>query len=151
MCLGLYIRSLLSLQWHNVILSMNQKQKSMGLLHYHTDVFKNQWVYRKMLTVSWIKVMGFGGDGGVRSWWPRRHSWRCLWCKKMILLNHGDRTRGQKELHWGCEVWLIIYHGLEGGKVKGKFPKRFSNAKDSQTIGGLTIVRLRLFFPLAKH
>ena len=26
---------------------------------------------------------------------------RHLWCKKVILLKHGDRTRGQKELHWG--------------------------------------------------
>ena len=36
-------------------------------------------------------------------------------------------------------------------KSKGKFPKRLSYAKDSQNTGGLAIVKLRLFFPLAKH
>ena len=37
-----------------------------------------------------------------------------------------------------------------GGKVQGKFPKGFSYDKeDSQDTGGLAIVKLRLFFPLA--
>ena len=33
---------------------------------------------------------------------------RCLRCKKVVLLKHGDRTVGRK-LCWGCEEWLIIY------------------------------------------
>ena len=46
----------------------------------------------------------------------------------------------------------VIYLGVGGGKVKGKFSMRFSYAKeDSQDTGGLAIVKLRLFFPLAKH
>ena len=47
--------------------------------------------------------------------------------------------------------WLST---MELGKVKpkGKFPMRFSYAKeDSQDTGGLAIVKLKLFFPLAKH
>ena len=50
---------------------------------------------------------------------------RCLWCKKVILLKHGDRTRGQKELHWGCEEWLVIYYGVREVKAKGGFQKDF--------------------------
>ena len=42
-----------------------------------------------------------------------------------------------------------------GGKVQGKLPVRFSYAKeDSGDIGGLAVVKLRLFLPpakLAKH
>ena len=33
---------------------------------------------------------------------------RHLWCKKVVLLKHGDRTGGQKEVHWGREEWPII-------------------------------------------
>ena len=40
------------------------------------------------------------------------------------LLKHRDRTLGQKELlPWGCEGWLIIYHGVGGGKEKGRLRK----------------------------
>ena len=42
----------------------------------------------------------------------------------IILLNHRDRTHGQKELHWGCEEWPVIYHGVEGGKGKREAYKR---------------------------
>ena len=49
------------------------------------------------------------------------------------------------------EERLIIYYGVGGGKVQGKFPGRFSYAKDSQDTGGLATVKLRLFFLLAKH
>ena len=70
----------------------------------------------------------------------------------MILLKHEDRTHGQKELPRDSEERLIIYLGVGGGKGKGKFPKRFSYAKkESQDTGGLAIVRLRIFFPLAKR
>ena len=42
--------------------------------------------------------------------------------------------------------------GLGGSKAQGKFLVRFSYAKeDSKETGGLAIVELRLFFPLAKH
>ena len=71
----------------------------------------------------------------------------------MILLKHRDNARGQKELqHWGLEEWLITYLGVGGGKEKGRGPKGLSYAKeDSQATGGPAIVKLRLFFPLAKH
>ena len=70
----------------------------------------------------------------------------------MLLLKHRDKTHGQEELPWDLEERLIIYLGVGGGKVKGKFPKRFSYAKeDSQDTGGLAIVKLRLFFRVAKH
>ena len=46
--------------------------------------------------------------------------------------------------------WL---YAMELGEVKsrGSFLKEFPYAKDSQITGGLAIVKLRLFFPLAKH
>ena len=31
----------------------------------------------------------------------RKEFSRRLWCKKVILVKHGDRTRGQEELRWG--------------------------------------------------
>ena len=47
--------------------------------------------------------------------------------------------------------WLYTME-FGGGKVQGKFPVRLSYAKeDSQDTGGLAVVKLRLFFPLAKH
>ena len=47
---------------------------------------------------------------------------------------------------------VVIYLGVGGGKVKGKFSMGFSYAKeDSQDTGVLAIVKLRLFFPVAKH
>lgn len=33
---------------------------------------------------------------------------RHLGYKKVVLLSHGDTTRGQKELHWACDQWLMI-------------------------------------------
>ena len=45
-------------------------------------------------------------------------------------------------------------HTVEFGEVKsrGSFLKGFPHAKeDLQITGGLAIVKLRLFFPLAKH
>ena len=77
---------------------------------------------------------------------------------KMLLVQNGDfikvwgQDRGQEELPWDDEETLVIYLEVEGGKVKGKFPVRFSYAKeDFQDIGGLAIIKLKLFFPLAKH
>ena len=64
----------------------------------------------------------------------------------MILLKHRDRTCGQEELHCKCGG-----DGFMRGGGKREFLKGFSYAKDSQIIGGLAIVKLRLFFPLAKH
>ena len=92
-----------------------------------------------------FEVVGSGDDGQERIL-------RGLWCKKMFLLKHGDRTHGQEELHWGCAEWLIIYLGVGGGKDKRKFPRGLSHAKeDSEDPGGLTTVKLKCFFPLAKH
>ena len=76
----------------------------------------------------------------------------------MPLVQKGDfiKVRGQdpwpEELPGDHEEILVIYCGVGGGKVRGKFPVRFSYAKlDSQDPGGLAIVKLRLFFPRAKH
>ena len=46
--------------------------------------------------------------------------------------------------------WLYT---MDLGEVKigGKFPKKLSYAKHSQITGGLPIVKLTLFFPIAKH
>ena len=58
----------------------------------------------------------------------------------------------QEEVPWDQEERLVIYYGVRGSKVPGKFPVRFSYAKeDSQDTGGLAIVKLKLFFPLEKH
>jgi len=77
---------------------------------------------------------------------------RCFWCKKVVLLKHRVRTPGQKELHWGCEEQLIIYYGVGGGKEKRRFSKDLSYAKeDLQDSGGLAIVKLGLFSPLARY
>ena len=46
-----------------------------------------------------VGFVGSGADG------QERH----LWCKKVILLKHGDRTHGQEELPWDWEEWLIIF------------------------------------------
>ena len=40
---------------------------------------------------------------GVLEKTAKKEFLRRLWCKKVILLKHRDRIRGQKELHWGCE------------------------------------------------
>ena len=70
----------------------------------------------------------------------------------MILLKQRDRTCEQQELTQDYEERLVLYFGVGGGKVQGKFPVRFSYAKeDLQDSGGLAIVKLRLFFHLAKH
>ena len=48
----------------------------------------------------------------------------------MILLKLRDRTRGQEELPRDLEERLVIYNGVGGGKVQGKFLVRFSYAKE---------------------
>ena len=66
-------------------------------------------------------------------------------------MKHGDRTHGQEELPQDHEERLNTNHGVGGGKVQGKFPVRFSYAKDLQDTRGLAkLVKLRLFFPPAK-
>ena len=50
--------------------------------------------------------------------------------KKVILLKHRDKTCGEKKLPWHPEERLVIYLGVGRGKVKGKFPMRFSYAKE---------------------
>ena len=52
----------------------------------------------------------------------------------------------------GLEERLIIHLGVGGGKHRVKRPEGLSYAKkDSQGPGGLAIVKLRLFSPVAKH
>ena len=59
---------------------------------------------------------------------------------------------GRKEIHWGCEEWMIIYFGAGGGEDKGKFPQGLSLVKEnSQDPRGQGTIKLRLFFPLAKY
>ena len=50
---------------------------------------------------------------------------RLLSCKMVVLLKHGDRTHGQKELHWCSEEQLIIHLELREVRKKGGFQKTF--------------------------
>lgn len=70
---------------------------------------------------------------------------RCLWCKKVVLLKHRDKTCGQKGLQHSPTVvrQLIIYFGLEGSKIR-EVPKGPSYAKENlEDPGGLAISKLR--------
>ena len=49
---------------------------------------------------------------------PEKEFLKMSLVQKVILLKHGDRTRGQKELYWGPEEWLVVYYEVERGKVK---------------------------------
>ena len=77
---------------------------------------------------------------------------RCLWCKIGGLLKHRDRTPGQKELlHRAVRGGCYIPWGW-GRCGNREVEKVLSYVKeDSQDTGGLAIVKLRLFFPLARH
>ena len=57
------------------------------------------------------------------------------------LLEHRDRTCGQKELlPQVCEGWLIIYHGVGGGEEKGRLRKHFHlSKKTSRTLEALLL------------
>ena len=90
-----------------------------------------------------ILLMKFWGDGGVRgvqSLWPRENSWRPLWCKRVILLEPGDRTRGQEELHWGQDGESLNILRLGGVRdrvsLQGTLEARFPGAW-----GGLAVPR----------
>ena len=53
-----------------------------------------------------------------------------LWCKEVVLLEHRDRTLGQKGLQRGGAVrgreeWQIIYLGAVGSKDKEGFQRTF--------------------------
>ena len=54
-------------------------------------------------------VVGFGADGQERIL-------KDVFGASMIVLKHGDGTRGQKTLHYGYEESLVIYCGVGGGK-----------------------------------
>ena len=56
-----------------------------------------------------MEVLGFGADG------HKRILETSLVQKKVVLLKHGDRTCGQKELHQGHEEWPIIYFQFSRG------------------------------------
>ena len=46
----------------------------------------------------------------------------------------------------------VIYYGVGGGEEKGRLRKYFHMLKKiHKNTGGLAIVKLRLFFPLARH
>ena len=74
-------------------------------------------------------MAGFGGDS------QERILEDVFGAKNVILLKHGDSTRGQKELHWGCEEWLSIYLqvGMGLGTVFWK--------QGFQDLEGLAVVR----------
>ena len=75
---------------------------------------------------------------------------RCLWCKMVVYESTGTDLWAEGAAALGCEGWLIRYCGVGGGKEK-KVEKVLSYVKeDSQDLGGLAIVKLRLFFPLAR-
>ena len=70
--------------------------------------------------LSKFLLMKLWGDGGVVwSQQPRKNSWRYLWCKKVILLNHGDRTHRQEELHWGSVMTGNSLYTLRLGVGQG--------------------------------
>ena len=49
-----------------------------------------------------VHLMEFWSSGGPEPT-AKKECLRRLWCNKAILLKRGGRTRGQKELHRGCE------------------------------------------------
>ena len=55
------------------------------------------------------------GNVGVQEKTVKKESLRCLRYKTVVLLKHRHRTRGQKEQHWVCEEWLIIYLQVGSG------------------------------------
>ena len=69
----------------------------------------------------------------------------------MSLVQKGGFIKAQEQDLWAersaqdHEERLVIYYGVGGGKVQGKFPVRFSYAKKDFQDSGLAIVRLRLF------
>lgn len=71
---------------------------------------------------------------------------RHVWCKIVVLLKQGDRTGGQKELHWAYEEQLIIFYLFGGGKLKRRFSYPKEDLRDTRD---LAIVKLELFFSLA--
>ena len=56
------------------------------------------------------------------------------WYKMVVLLKHGDRTCGQKELYLNCEGWLIIYLGVGGDQEKEGLQKNFPMLKRTYKI-----------------
>ena len=51
----------------------------------------------------WCDGGGVGGFMGSRADGQERILEDIFGAKMVILLNHGDRTHGQEELHWGRE------------------------------------------------
>ena len=74
---------------------------------------------------------------------------RCLWYKRVVLLKHRDRIHGQKELlPWGCVTDYILGEVNTKGGVQKDLEMLM---KTLRILESLAIVKLRLFFPLAKH
>ena len=72
-------------------------------------------------------------------------------CDSPLQLKHRDRIWEQEELSQDPEERLIIYLGVGEVKSRESFPRDFHRLKKTQMTGGLAIVKLRLFFPLANH
>ena len=81
-------------------------------------------------SINWWGFLGWQWGSWGLEWQPKKNSLRHLWCKKVILLKHRDRTCGLEELPRDQQERLIIYYRVGGGKVQGKFPVRFSYAKE---------------------
>ena len=95
--------------------------------------------------------MRFGGERSRAN--DRERVLRRLWCKMVVLLKHGDKTRGQEVmLSWACEGWLTVYLGVSTPKIrKREISKELSYIKeDLQDTGGLAIVQLKVFL-LVRH
>ena len=75
-----------SLCWPHSIVSVSSR----------LDILSLTW-----RTGAW--TMGFWGDGEFGADGQERILEDIFGAKKGILLNHGDRTRGQKELYWDCD------------------------------------------------
>ena len=113
----------------------------------HTWVVSNgssgSSLWWKLLCYSATLVMQHGRSYSISDvvlvcWWSligsrANDQERNIWCKMMVLLMHGDRTCGQKELlPQDCEGQLIIYFGVGGSK--GKFQKDLHMLKKTHRI-----------------
>ena len=76
------------------------------------------WFLKLQFVLFWFTFWNlliltkFWGDGG--SWGPELDN------QTRILEDVFNRTRGQEELPWDCEEWLLLYYEARGGGSKVK-------------------------------
>ena len=74
---------------------------------------------------------------------PKKEFLRRLWCKQVVLLTHRDRTRGQKELHWGHRL-LSAWREVDRETVSKELLD--AESRVLQDPEDVAIVKIRLFF-----